>query len=224
MIVCRRRTVILVVLALILSIFALVTFGAGGEEIKIIVDAGHGSPDGGAVGVTGVVEKDINLAIAMKLAEVLEGKGYTPIMTRTGDNGIYDRESETIREMKKSDMNARLSIMKKSGADLFVSIHMNSFTQKSANGLHVFYASNHKEIKTLAEEIQSGIYEVTGAKTHAVKTADERLFLMKNPPLPAILVECGFLSNPQEEQKLTSEDYQSRLAWAIADSIDKYYK
>ena len=223
MIVCRKRTIILIVLSLILSIFAIVTFGAGDNEIKVIVDAGHGSPDGGAVGVTGVIEKDINLAISMKLAEVLEGKGYTVIMTRTGDNGIYDSDSETIREMKKSDMNARLNIMKKSGADLFVSIHMNSFTQKSAKGLHVFYASNHKEVKDLAEEIQNGIFEVTGAKTHAVKTADERLFLMKNPPIPAILVECGFLSNPEEEKKLTSEDYQSRLAWAIGDAIDMYY-
>lgn len=223
MIVCRKRTIILIVLSLILSIFAIVTFGAGDNEIKVIVDAGHGSPDGGAVGITGVVEKDINLAISMKLAEVLEGKGYTVIMTRTGDNGIYDPDSETIRGMKKSDMNARLNIMKISGADLFVSIHMNSFTQKSAKGLHVFYASNHKEVKDLAEEIQNGIFEVTGAKTHAVKTADERLFLMKNPPIPAILVECGFLSNPEEEKKLTSEDYQSRLAWAIGDAIDMYY-
>ena len=224
MIVCRKRTIVLIALCLILSIFALVTFGAGGREVKIIVDAGHGNPDGGAVGVTGVLEKDINLAIAMKLSEVLEGKGYTPIMTRTGDNGIYDSDSETIREMKKSDMNARLTIMKKSGADLFVSIHMNSFTQKSANGLHVFYAANHKEIKDLAEEIQNGIFKVTGAETHTVKTADERLFLMKSPPVPAILVECGFLSNPQEEQKLNTEDYQSRLAWAIGDAIDKYYQ
>ncbi len=223
MIVCRKRTVILIVAILIFSVFALVSLGAGNDEIKIIVDAGHGAPDGGAVGVSGTIEKDINLAIAMKLSEVLEGKGFTVIMTRTGDNGIYDAESETIREMKKSDMNARLSIMKNSGADLFVSIHMNSFTQKSANGLHVFYASNHPEVKTLAEEIQSGIYEITGAATHAVKTADERLFLMKKPPVPAILVECGFLSNPQEEEKLKSEDYQSRLSWAIADAIDKYY-
>ena len=223
MIVCRRRTVILIILFLILSIFALVTFGAADDEIKIIVDAGHGAPDGGAVGISGTVEKDINLAIAMKLSEVLEGKGFTVIMTRTGDNGIYDRESDTIREMKRSDMNARLSIMKNSGADLFVSIHMNSFTQKSANGLHVFYASNHPEVKTLAEEIQSGISEVTAAATHAVKTADERLFLMKKPPVPAVLVECGFLSNPQEEERLKDEDYQSRLAWAIADAIEKYY-
>ncbi len=223
MIVCRRRTIIIILAILIFSVFAFVTLGAADREIKIIVDAGHGSPDGGAVGVSGTVEKDINLAIAMKLSEVLDGKDYTVIMTRTGDNGIYDLESETIREMKKSDMNARLSIMKKSGADLFVSIHMNSFTQKSANGLHVFYASNHPEVKPLAEEIQKGIYEITGAATHAVKTADERLFLMKKPPVPAILVECGFLSNPREEEKLSTEDYQSRLAWAIADAIDKYY-
>lgn len=191
--------------------------------ITVIVDAGHGEPDGGAVGVTGILEKDVNLEIAQRTREVLEGKGFNVIMTRTGDSGIFDEKSETIRDKKKSDMKARLEIMKVSGADLFLSIHMNSFENKSAHGLNVFYTEEFPEIKPLAEAIQVRISEITGADTHAVKSADNRLYLMKNPPIPAILAECGFISNPEEEKKLTEEDYQSRIAWAISEAIEDYF-
>lgn len=191
--------------------------------ITVIVDAGHGEPDGGAVGVTGILEKDVNLEIAQRTREVLEGKGFNVIMTRTGDSGIFDEKSETIRDKKKSDMKARFEIMKGSGADLFLSIHMNSFENKSAHGLNVFYTEEFPEIKPLAEAIQVRISEITGADTHAVKSADNRLYLMKNPPIPAILAECGFISNPEEEKKLTEEDYQSRIAWAISEAIEDYF-
>ncbi len=192
--------------------------------ITVIVDAGHGEPDGGAVGVSGIVEKDVNLQIAKKTEEVLEGKGFNVIMTRTGDSGIFDKNSETIRDKKKSDMKERLSIMTDSGADLFLSIHMNSFESKSAHGLNVFFTEEFPEIRSLAESIQVRISEITCAETHAVKSADNRLYLMKNPPIPAILAECGFLSNPEEEKKLVNEDYQSRIAWAMAEAIEDYYK
>ncbi len=187
----------------------------------IVIDPGHGIPDGGAVGARGTVEQEINLAISKKLCEVLEGKGMKVIMTRTDENGLFS-DGTGIREMKVKDMKKRLEIMKKSDADLFVSIHMNYFPSSKINGLRVFYSANHSEIKPLAEQIQLKMSEITGAKTTAVKTADKTLFLMKNPPIPAILVECGFLSNEEEEKKLNNEDYQSRLAWAIADAIEKY--
>lgn len=190
------------------------------SDIKVVLDAGHGEPDGGAVGVSGVVEKDINLAIVQKLQEVLESKGFEVILTRSGDSGLQDENAETIRKMKVSDMNKRLDIMKNSHADIFVSIHMNSFGDQKVSGLHIFYDKNHPEIERLAKSIQNKMSEVTGAEMHAVKTADERLFLMKNPPMPAILVECGFLSNPDEEKKLASDEYQSKIAWAIASAIE----
>ena len=194
------------------------------SDIKVVLDAGHGEPDGGAVGVSGVVEKDINLAIVQKLQEVLESKGFEVILTRSGDSGLQDENAETIRKMKVSDMNKRLDIMKNSHADIFVSIHMNSFGDQKVSGLHIFYDKNHPEIERLAKSIQNKMSEVTGAEMHAVKTADERLFLMKNPPMPAILVECGFLSNPDEEKKLASDEYQSKIAWAIASAIENYTK
>ncbi|MCD8391390.1 MAG: N-acetylmuramoyl-L-alanine amidase [Firmicutes bacterium] len=188
----------------------------------VVVDAGHGAPDGGAVGVGGVEEKDINLAIALKLREVLEGKGIKVIMTREGDSGIWDDDAGTIREKKISDMQNRLEIIKNSGADLFLSIHMNSYTNQSASGLRVFYDKQHPEGEALSELIQQSIAEVTGAYTSAVKTADEKLFLMKNPVMPSILIECGFISNAEEEKKLQDEEYQSEIAWAIAESVEKF--
>ena len=195
------------------------------EKLKIstvILDAGHGYPDGGAVGVTGVEEKDINLAIVLKLKEIFDAKNINVILTRMGDKSLYDSESQTIREKKKSDMNTRKAIMENSDADIFLSIHMNSFSDKSANGLHIFYAKNHPEAEPLADEIQARIAEITNAETHSVKTADEKLFLMKKPPIPSILIECGFISNPEEEKKLTTEEYQTKIAWAIAEAVSEF--
>lgn len=200
------------------------TFGYGEKDrIAVVVDAGHGQPDGGTVGAGGTVEQEINLAIAQKLCEVLEGKGIRTVMTRTSEEGLQGEHAGSVREMKREDMNKRTEIMKTSKADLFVSIHMNSFDSPKISGLRLFYDKKHPEMKELAEIMQQKMGGVTGAQMKAVKAADERLFLMKNPPLPSILVECGFLSNPEEEQKLNDAEYQAKLAWAIADSIEKYF-
>lgn len=175
------------------------------------------------MGVSGTEEKDINLAIAKKLQEVFEGKGIRVIMTRSEDDGIWDENSQSIREKKVSDMHNRLDIIKKSKADLFLSIHMNSFTDESANGLRVFYDRQYGESEEIASLIQDEIAQVTGAATQAVKAADTKLFLMKSPVMPSILIECGFISNAKEEEKLKNDEYQSKIAWAIAESVEKYY-
>lgn len=194
------------------------------DDFTVILDAGHGEPDGGAVGASGTLEKDINLAIVKKTQEVMEGKGIEVILTRDGDYGLQEENADTIRKMKVSDMNRRLDIMENSNADLFLSIHMNSFSDSSVHGLHVFYDKAHPEAEEVAKEIQSSIGKITDAQIHTVKTADEKLFLMKNPPLPAILVECGFLSNPEEEKKLKDEKYQAKIAWAIVKALENYTK
>ena len=227
-IISRKRNllwgILLAVTGMAIGVFVKFSPYAGtmGSGITVVVDAGHGIPDGGAVGVDGTIEQEINLKIAKKLQEVLEGKGIRTIMTRS-DKTALSSESKNIRKMKREDMEKRLEVMKKSKADLFISVHMNYFPGENVNGLRIFYSANHGEIKPLAEKIQLKMSEVTVAKTTAVKAADKTLFLMKNPPLPAILAECGFLSNAEEEKKLNNEDYQSRLAWAIADAIEKYY-
>lgn len=224
----KALMVLLVIAAAVLLKFGLLGYSKsvfGTEKsITIIIDAGHGEPDGGAVGSGGTLEKDINLKIALKTAEVLEGKGIRVIMTRTGDSALYENEDASIREKKREDMNNRMSVMKNSGADAFISIHMNSFASRKASGLHVFYAENHSDIRPLAENIQKRISDITGAAAHTVRTADKSLFLMKNPPIPAILIECGFISNPEEEKKLNDEDYQSRIAWAVAEAAEEYFK
>lgn len=191
----------------------------------VVLDAGHGEPDGGAVGVNGTLEKDINLSIAIKIREILESRGVRVIMTRTDDNSICDPDALTLHEKKVSDMHNREEIINNSDADLFLSVHMNSFTSPSSSGLHIFYSRNHPEAEALATSVQEAIAAVTHAKTHSVKAASETLYLMKKPVPPAILVECGFLSNPQEEKLLNDEVYQSKIAFAIANAIiDEYTK
>lgn len=195
------------------------------KDFCVIVDAGHGQPDGGAVGVGGSIEEKINLEVAKKVREVLVGKGIRVVMTREDENCLSLSDgTKSIGDMKKEDMRERLEIMKKSDADLFVSIHMNRYDKPEVNGLRLFYDKKHPETKELSELMQKKMSEVTGAKMYSVKTADQNLFLMKNPPVPALLIECGFISNPDEEKKLNDENYQSRLAWAIADAVEKYLK
>lgn len=195
------------------------------DSLTVVVDAGHGMPDGGAVGVNGTVEQEINLKIAQKVAEVLQGKDIKVVMTRVSENCLCtDQEGKTIRKIKVEDMNKRLDIIKKSNADLFLSIHMNYFPDSGVDGLRLFYDKNHSQTLKLAEFIQERMSHVTGAKMYAVKASDPSLFLMKNTPVPGVLIECGFLSNPEEEKKLNDTDYQSRIAWAIADAVEKYYK
>lgn len=187
----------------------------------VIVDAGHGIPDGGAVGKNGTIEQKINLDIAKKLCEVLKGRGMKVIMTRTNENSLFTDGS--LRDMKVKDMRKRFEIMKKSNADLFISIHMNFFPSESVHGLRVFYDPSHEEIRPLAEAVQDEMSRLTGAKTAEVKPAEGSLFLMKNTPIPAILAECGFLSNEEEERKLNDEEYQSKIAWAIARATEIYF-
>ena len=218
---------ILLISGLLCGSFAAIRSHAGtfikNGEITVIVDAGHGLPDGGAVGTRGTLEQEINLKIAKKLQEVLEAKDINVIMTRETEDGLSDLKGASIRQMKVDDMKKRMALMKKSDADLFISIHINSYQNDKATGLRVFYSPNFEEIKPLAENIQARMSDITNAKTSAVKPADKRLFLMKNPPIAAILIECGFLSNPEEEKKLSDSDYQARLAWAVADALEKYY-
>lgn len=197
------------------------TFGVDGGELKVVVDAGHGLPDGGTTGVNGSVEADLNLDIANKLSEILCGKGIEVVMTRTEKGGVKNDNDGPWRKI--DDMRLRLKKVKDSGADLFLSIHMNHFPQAEVSGLRLFYSANHNEIKPLAENIQMKMSELTGAKVTSVRAADKRLFLMKSPPMPAILIECGFLSNPSEEKKLSNDEYRAKIAWAIADTVEKHY-
>ncbi len=222
----RKKSLLIMLLSafmavsLIISLRTIPAFSTD-TPYTVVLDAGHGEPDGGAIGVGGTIEKDINLKITLKLQEILESRGIRVILTRADDNSICDKSAETLHEKKVSDMHNRREIINNSNADLFISIHMNSFSDAASSGLHVFYSRNHPEVQELANAIQEEISALTGAKTHAVKTASDSLYLMKNPTPPSVLVECGFISNPTEEKLLNTDQYQSKIAFAIANAISE---
>lgn len=185
--------------------------------------AGHGAPDGGAVGSGGVLEKDLNLAVANLVQQFLEQGGTGVIVTRSDDNGIYDAD-DSIRSKKNSDLKNREKLIENSKADAFVSIHMNQFSDSRYSGPQVFYSGNNPQSEALAKSIQQSLIEtVNPTMKREVKKADGSIYLLKKAKIPAVLVECGFLSNSQELAKLTDEAYQKQLAWAIYCGILQYF-
>ena len=191
----------------------------------VIIDAGHGGFDGGAQAHDGTIEKDINLHIALKVAQMLRFDGFNVIMTRIDDTGTEDDKSAAIASRKKSDLYNRLQIMKDNPNAVFVSIHLNKFTTSAANGAQVFYTKNYKEAYTLAFSVQEKIKNfIQPENTRVVKQGTDSTYLLKNAPVPAIIVECGFLSNKSELEKLKCEDYQSQMAFAVACGIIDFFK
>lgn len=188
----------------------------------IVIDAGHGTPDGGAVASDGTEEKDINLDVANRLYKLLEKTGAYVIMTRLDDNAVTDDLDTKIREIKRRDLKNRRDIRDTSDADLFVSIHMNKFEQPQYYGAQVFYSETPPESKKLAENIQNELITLADpSNTRSVKKA-EGIFILQNSKIPSVLVECGFLSNPAELEKLKTDEYRDTLAWAIYCGIVKY--
>ncbi len=190
---------------------------------KIIIDAGHGGFDGGAVAEDGTPEKDINLAIAEKLAAILRFHGYTVIMTRSEDTGIETDPTESIANRKKSDMRERLRIIEENPDALFVSIHLNKFTTSSPCGAQVFYSPNDPESKELGLSLQSTIKSLLQPdNTRTVKQATKSTYLLYKAKIPAVIVECGFLSNKTELELLKTDEYQSKMAFAVFCGIEEY--
>lgn len=191
----------------------------------IIIDAGHGGFDGGASAADGTVEKDINLHISKKICAMLRLNGYKVIMTRSEDTGTEDDESAAIAKRKKSDLSNRLQIMKDNPDAIYVSIHLNKFTTSAANGAQVFYTKNYKEAQSLAQSVQQSITTlIQPENTRVVKQGTDSTYLLKNAVVPAIIVECGFLSNKAELEKLKDDNYQSQMAFAVVGGIMDYLK
>lgn len=192
---------------------------------KIIIDAGHGGFDGGAVAKDGTVEKDINLQISLKVSQMLKYSGYEVIMTRDNDTGTEDDESATIISRKKSDLSNRLSLMKNNPDAIYVSIHLNKFTTSAASGAQVFYTKNYDEARQLAESVQTSITSlIQPENTRVIKQGTSSTYLLKNATVPAVIVECGFLSNHLELERLKTQDYQSQMAFAITYGIINFFE
>ncbi len=168
----------------------------------IIIDPGHGGIDGGAVGgTTGVYEKDINLKIALKLRELLEESGSLVLMTRDEDVGLYS-ESGSIRDRKNEDLRNRKEIFDESNADVILSIHLNSFPQGQYYGAQTFYPQSSENSKLLAELIQEELIRVLNNGNTRKAKAKNDVYILQDVKVPIVIIECGFLSNPNEEKVL----------------------
>lgn len=190
----------------------------------VIIDAGHGGFDGGAVSDDGIIEKDINLSIATYLKEYLALFNIDTVMTREIDCSLEDEGLTTIRQRKASDIHNRMKIMEEAENAIFVSIHQNKFSDGKYSGTQVFYSPKTKEeSQSLAQEIQDCIVNsLQEDNTRQIKECGTSVYLMYNAVKPAVLVECGFLSNYEEAQRLNSPEYQKKIAFCIAIGIQKY--
>ncbi len=185
----------------------------------IIIDAGHGGEDGGAVASDGTVEKKLNLEISLKLNDILSTMGYKTHLVRTTDTAIHT-SGDTIRQRKISDIKNRFAIMNKYDNCLYISIHQNKFSDTSVNGAQTFYSPNNDESKLLADFIQKSISsQLQLTNNRVIKKAGTDIFLLHNATRPAVMVECGFISNVEELSKLKNSEYQGKMAISIAFGI-----
>lgn len=185
----------------------------------VVIDVGHGGNDPGKVGIDGSLEKDINLQIARLLKTYLEQSDVKVVMTREEDVGLYE-ESDTRKKM--ADMKKRCEIIEKSGADLVVSIHQNSYHEESVSGGQVFYYKSSEKGKKLAEILQKRFDYVLGDQNRRLAKANGNYYLLLHVKCPIVIVECGFLSNRKEAAMLQDEEYQDKLAWTIHMGVLEY--
>ena len=192
----------------------------------IILDAGHGGEDPGAVSdYSGLKEKDVNLNIVMLIKDLLEKDNYKVILTRDSDQLVYGTETKNILQKRREDLTRRKQIMDESGADIVVSIHLNKFAQTKYHGAQVFFPPNSPNSQKLANEIQNSIrLNVDNTNDRVALVKKDQIMILKNLKTTTVIVECGFLSNSDEEKKLSTEEYQGKLSKAIKGGIDSYFK
>ncbi|MBQ9132605.1 MAG: N-acetylmuramoyl-L-alanine amidase [Clostridia bacterium] len=186
----------------------------------VVLDAGHGGEDGGAISVSGSYEKDLNLQIALLVADQLHANGISVILTRDRDVLLYDPASDHVGHKKEQDLAARRKLAEDTENCIFVSIHMNAFPQSKYRGLQVWYSPNHPHSATLAQSVQSTVRTyLQPQNARRTKAASQSIYLLHYLQVPAVLIECGFLSNPDEAALLDSPAYRHRLALLISLSI-----
>ena len=236
--VCRRLSVQIIAIASLFSIlFAALTISiltkmyrsdltisASADEEKsiIILDAGHGGEDCGAIGASGVYEKDLNFDITMQVGKLLEGYGYKVVYTRTEDKLLYKPEEDIKGIRKISDLRNRCKISEEYENAIFISIHMNSFSDSRYSGLQVYYSERNGQSSPLAQAIQTSVKTNLQTNNKRKIKASEGMYLLDNLDMPAILIECGFLSNLEECKKLSEKEYQKELSFSIVCGIIEY--
>jgi len=213
----KKVVVLFCIFCLILGIPIRANSDENNTKSIILIDPGHGGIDGGAKSKNGTIEKNINLLIATKLKIELENSGYLVYMTREEDSQLDSK--------KVKDLNARCQMKKDTKCDVFISIHQNIFPQASCFGAQVWYASNDNS-KLLAEEIQNSLKETVADKNKRIpKAAKEQYRILRDGYEGAcVLVECGFLSNHEEEEKLKSDEHQDKIVKGIINGVNKYFE
>ena len=191
----------------------------------IILDAGHGGIDPGALTKDkNTAEKDVNLIIALKIRELLEASGALVILTREEDVSLYEENGDkTIRQKYNENLKNRKKIIQESNADMFVSIHLNAFEQSKYYGAQTFYPKGKEDSIGLSKYIQGELKRVVDKTNNREVKARDDIYLLKENEIPSVLIECGFLSNEKEAKLLVDEKYQEKLAWSIYVGIQKYF-
>lgn len=216
-------TIFIIVFSLCAEPQNLLTQAQNTSVSTIIIDAGHGGFDGGAV-VGDIMEKDINLKISNSLSVMLKASGFNVINTRTDDSSTESDPTATISARKKSDLKNRLELTKANPDAIYISIHLNKYPSASCRGAQMFCSPKIENANLLAENIKSGIVSLIQPDNHrTVKKGTRDTFLLYYSPIPAVIVECGFMSNPTELEMLINEDYQNKMAFAIFSGILSYY-
>ena len=228
MFVIKRRSILIISVLIITALTMIFCLGAlsktasgntGASKIKIVLDAGHGGIDGGVTGVnTDVKESDLNLSVVKKLETYLTDAGMTVVLTRSSSAGLY---GVAAGNLKKRDMQKRRDVILKEKPVLVISVHMNKFSSPSRRGAQVFYKADDGEGKLLADSIQQCFNNMEEAvkKTSAL-TGD--YYMLNCSPYPSVIAECGFLSNPQDEKLLVTDEYQNSIAYAIFKGVVTY--
>lgn len=199
---------------------AQLTAALAAQPVTVVIDAGHGGEDGGAVGVSGVTESQLNLSVALRLEQLLALCGVQTNMVRTEDHSVYT-EGTTIAEKKISDLKNRVALVAQSDPAILVSIHQNHFSQEQYSGAQVFYASTAGS-RQLAEAMQQTLCQAVDPDNHRQCKLSQSVYLLEQIRCPGVLVECGFLSNFEEEAKLQQPEYQKKLVCAMACALVQY--
>ena len=188
----------------------------------IILDAGHGGEDPGAIGVTGVYEKDLNLELVLEIGKILEEKGYIVVYTRTDDKLLYNEEQNVKGIRKIYDLKNRCEAANKYPDSVFVSIHMNSFGDGKYSGLQVYYSPEDEASRLLADKIQSSVRDSLQKDNNRTIKQGDGMYLLENTEPTSVLIECGFLTNQTECEKLSQKEYQKELSFSIVCGIIEY--
>lgn len=229
----RKKLIFMTLFCASLFLFAVQTVQAFGivefhadffrKKGTIVLDAGHGGEDGGAVGVNGVMEKDVNLAIALELEKCLKQNNFEVVMVRNGDYSVGDQTLSTVAERKRSDTKNRLKTIEEAGDCIYIGIHQNHFSESKYSGAQMFYSGNDPRSSQLAECIRQSITASLQPENHREnKETDKNIYLLWHSQVPSVLVECGFLSNPEEAEKLCDPAYQKNMAAAIYNGLIDY--